>query len=78
VDMMNVGSRAPTYPPFYCGAAREGAHCHTRQAPPIKARIGPIFRSGDPEITLLTKHASGHELGSYDTKRYVLLIMIFS
>jgi hypothetical protein len=26
----------------------------------------------------LLKHASVHELGSYDTKRYVLLIMIFS
>jgi hypothetical protein len=26
-------------PPFYYGAAREGDHCHTRHAPPIKARI---------------------------------------
>jgi hypothetical protein len=44
----------PGLPPFYCGAAREGAHCHTRQAPPIRARIGSISRSGDPEITFLT------------------------
>jgi hypothetical protein len=44
----------PWLAPFYCGAAREGAHCHTRQAPPIRARIGSVSRSGDPEITFLT------------------------
>jgi hypothetical protein len=34
-------------PPFYCGAAREGGHCHTRQALPIRVRIGSVSRSGD-------------------------------
>jgi hypothetical protein len=34
-------------PPFYCCSAREGAHCHTRQALPIRAWIGSISRSGD-------------------------------
>jgi hypothetical protein len=54
VGTANVGSRAPACPPFYCGAAREGAHCHTWQAPPIRARIGLVSRSGDLEITFLT------------------------
>jgi hypothetical protein len=38
------------------GAARGGAHCHKRQAPPIRARLGSGNRSGDPsgEITFLT------------------------
>jgi hypothetical protein len=47
VGTVNVGSCAPACPPFYCGVAREGAHCHTRQAPPIRARIGSVSRSGD-------------------------------
>jgi hypothetical protein len=29
----------PRLTPFYCGAAREGAHCHTRQALLIRAWI---------------------------------------
>jgi hypothetical protein len=29
------------------GAARGGAHCHKRQAPPIRARLGSVSRSGD-------------------------------
>jgi hypothetical protein len=37
----------PGLPPFYCGAAREGVHCHTRQAPPIRAQIGSVSRSED-------------------------------
>jgi hypothetical protein len=37
----------PGLPPFYCGTAREGAHCHTRQAPPIRAWID---RFSDLEI----------------------------
>jgi hypothetical protein len=44
----------PRLAPFYCGAAREGVHCHTRQAPPIRARIRSVSRSGDLEITFLT------------------------
>jgi hypothetical protein len=51
VGTANIGSRAPACPPFYYGAAREGAHCHTRQTPPIRARID---RFSDPEITFLT------------------------
>jgi hypothetical protein len=45
----------PGLPPFYCCAAREGTHCHTRQAPPIRARIGSVSRSGDhfPNIIML-------------------------
>jgi hypothetical protein len=54
VGTVNVGSCAPACPPFYCGAVREGAHCHTRQAPLIRAWIRSVFRSGDPEITFLT------------------------
>jgi hypothetical protein len=54
VGTANIGSRAPAYPPFYCGTAREGVHCHTRQAPPIRARIGSVSRSRDPKITCLT------------------------
>jgi hypothetical protein len=53
VGTVNVGSRAPACPPFYCGAAREGVHYHTRQAPPIRTRIGSVSRSGDSEITFL-------------------------
>jgi hypothetical protein len=34
-------------PPFYCCAAREGVHCYTRQAPPIRAWIGLVFQSED-------------------------------
>jgi hypothetical protein len=58
VGMVNVGSRAPACPPFYCGAAREGVHYHTRQAPPIRARIGSVSRSGDhfPNILSLDLH----------------------
>jgi hypothetical protein len=37
----------PDLPPFYCGAAREGTHYHTRQTPPIRARIESVSRSGD-------------------------------
>jgi hypothetical protein len=46
--MANVGSRAPACLTFYCDAAREGVYCHTRQAPPIRARLGSGNRSGDP------------------------------
>jgi hypothetical protein len=48
VGTANVGFRAPACLTFYCGAAREGVHCHTRQAPPIRARLGSGNRSGDP------------------------------
>jgi hypothetical protein len=48
VGTTNVGSRAPAYLTFCCGAAREGTHYHTRQAPPIRARLGSGNRSGDP------------------------------
>jgi hypothetical protein len=48
VGTTNVGFRAPTCLTFYCGAAREGAHCHTRQARLIRARLGSGNRSGDP------------------------------
>jgi hypothetical protein len=48
VGMVNVGSCVPVCFTFYCGAAREGAHCHTRQASPIRARLGLGNRSGDP------------------------------
>jgi hypothetical protein len=47
VGTANVGSRAPACLTFYCDAAREGAHCHTRQTPPIRARLGSGNRSGD-------------------------------
>jgi hypothetical protein len=40
--------------PFYCGTTREGVHCHTRQTPPIRAWIGSVSGSGDPEITFPT------------------------
>jgi hypothetical protein len=53
VGTVNVGSHAPACPPFYCDAAREGAHCHTRQPPPIRARID---RFPDLEITFLTDY----------------------
>jgi hypothetical protein len=51
----------PWLAPFYCGAAREGVHCHTRQSPPIRTRIGSVSRSGDhiPNIKLSTCHSSG-------------------
>jgi hypothetical protein len=48
VGTANVGFCAPACLTFYCGAAREGAHYHTRQAPPIRARLGSGNRSGDP------------------------------
>jgi hypothetical protein len=48
VGTANVGFRAPACLTFYCGAAREGAHCHTRQAPPIRTRLRSGNRSGDP------------------------------
>jgi hypothetical protein len=57
VGTVNVGFRALTCLTFYCGAAREGAHCHTRQAP----RSGRISdRKTDleirpEEITFLTQ-----------------------
>jgi hypothetical protein len=62
---VNVGSRAPSGPSFIWRCAR-GAHCHERQAPPIRARLGsdrsgdpvPIRRSGVGEITSLTLYAS--------------------
>jgi hypothetical protein len=47
VGTVNVGSCAAACPLYYCYAAREGAHCHTRQAPPIRARIGLV---SNPEI----------------------------
>jgi hypothetical protein len=58
---MNVGSRAPADPSFIWRYARGGAHCHERQAPPIRTRLGsgrsgdlvPIWRSGWDEITSL-------------------------
>jgi hypothetical protein len=51
----------PWLAPFYCGAAREGVHCHTRQSPPIRTWIGSVSRSGDhiPNIKLSTCHSSG-------------------
>jgi hypothetical protein len=55
MGMANIGSRSSACPPFYCGAAREGAHYHTRQAPPIRARID---RFSDLKITFLTKSSS--------------------
>jgi hypothetical protein len=48
VGTTNVGFRAPACLTFYCGAAREEAHCHTRQSPPIRTRLGSRNRSGDP------------------------------
>jgi hypothetical protein len=55
VGTTNVGSRAPAYLTFYM-ALREGGHCHKRQEPPIRARLGSGNRSGDRsrEITFLT------------------------
>jgi hypothetical protein len=40
--------------------AREGAHCHTWQAPPIRARIRSVSQSGDhiPNILSLDLHIS--------------------
>jgi hypothetical protein len=72
--MANVGSRAPACPPFYYGAAQERAHCHTRQAPPIRARIGSVSRSGDhiPNTYLQIHiykgelHTSPEQLGGFD------------
>jgi hypothetical protein len=46
VGTVNVGSRAPADPSFIWRCAR-GAHCHERQAPLIRARLGS-GRSGDP------------------------------
>jgi hypothetical protein len=46
VGTVNVGSRAPAGPSFIWRCVR-GAHCHERQAPPIRARLGS-GRSGDP------------------------------
>jgi hypothetical protein len=51
VGTVNIGSRALACPSFYYYAVREGVHCHTRQAPPIRTRIGLISNS---EITFLT------------------------
>jgi hypothetical protein len=50
----------PGVPPFYYCAVREGTHCHTRQAPPIRARIGLVSQSGDhiPSILPLDLHIS--------------------
>jgi hypothetical protein len=47
VGTVNVGSCASACPPFYCCSAREGAHCHTRQALLIRVWIGSVSRSGD-------------------------------
>jgi hypothetical protein len=44
----------PQLAPLLLWRCARGAHCHTRQAPPIRARIGSVSRSGDPEITFLT------------------------
>jgi hypothetical protein len=48
VGTANVGFRAPACLTFYCSAAREGAHYHTRQTPLIRARLRSGNRSGDP------------------------------
>jgi hypothetical protein len=40
VGTVNVGSRAPAKPLFYM------AHCHERQAPPIRARLRSGSRDG--------------------------------
>jgi hypothetical protein len=66
VGMVNVGSHAPAYPLFYCVAVREGTYCYTRQTPPIRTRIGSVFRSGDLEITFLTLHPL--EMASQNSK----------
>jgi hypothetical protein len=47
VGTVNVGSRAPAWPLFYMALREGGGHCHERQAPPIRARLG-LGRSGDP------------------------------
>jgi hypothetical protein len=47
VGTANVDFRVPACLTFYCGAAREGALCHTQQAPSIRARVGSGNRSGD-------------------------------
>jgi hypothetical protein len=44
VDTVNVGSCAPVCPLLILRCVR-GAHCHTRQAPPIRARIGLVSQS---------------------------------
>jgi hypothetical protein len=58
----------PRLTPLLYGAARGGGHCHERQAPPIRARLGS-GRSGDPvsirrscwgEITSLTNVPALH------------------
>jgi hypothetical protein len=46
VSTVNVGSRTPASPSFIWRCVR-GAHCHERQAPPIRARLRS-GRSGDP------------------------------
>jgi hypothetical protein len=64
VNTTNVRSRAPACLTFYCGAAREGAHCHTRQAPRSgrvsNRETNPKIRSGDHipnSLTLPSKKA---------------------
>jgi hypothetical protein len=44
---VNVGSRAPVDPSFIWRCVR-GAHCHERQAPPTRTRLGSENRSRDP------------------------------
>jgi hypothetical protein len=48
VGTTNVGFRAPACLTFYCGAVKEGAHCHTRQTPLIRAHLRSGNRSKDP------------------------------
>jgi hypothetical protein len=59
VGTVNVGSRAPACLTFYMALREGGGHCHKRQAPPIRVRLGSRNRSGDPfgEITFLTANA---------------------
>jgi hypothetical protein len=58
IGLRSLGFSCPGLPPFYCGAAREGAHCHTWQTPSIRTRIGSVSRSGDhfPNILPLDLH----------------------
>jgi hypothetical protein len=44
VDTVNVGSHVPTCP-FLILLCVRGTDYHTRQAPPIRARIGLVYQS---------------------------------
>jgi hypothetical protein len=75
VGTANVGFRAPACLTFYCGAARDGTHCHTRQTPPIRTRLGSGNRSEDPEeITFLTRYSTHDDAACHLTWRVDLQI----